>query len=310
MNVESTGQPKCRFVFSGGGMRCIALIGFLSHLQAASDVDFTSPTREVQSFCGSSGGSLIAALCYMRVDLNTAALLNRVESIVQACAAVDSISNFIKGKTTGLSSGNQVREGILETIQHYTSLVDPTFSELAQKIGKKDELVVCATNVFEYRPIYFSHKRTPDIKVCTALMASMCIPILFQPIEIGTDYFIDGGLTDNLPFTFDFIQRFNERQECIDVWLFDANENDTQVKPVKKSPPTMLQTIKALLAGSSHLLQLHVNYVSILNKVYKTMNLKKINMCCDVAQFQFDSCKMNALLNLGETYGKQFLSQT
>ena len=309
MNVCSTGQPKCRFVFSGGGMRCIALIGFLSHLQAASDVDFTSPSREVQSFCGSSGGSLIAALCYMRVDLNTTALLNRVEKIVMACAAVDSISNFIKGKTTGLSSGKQVRKLILETIQHYTSLTDPTFSELAQQIGKEDELVVCATNVFEYRPTYFSHKRTPDIKVCTALMASMCVPILFQPIEIGDAYYIDGGLTDNLPFTFDFIQRFNERQECIDVWMFDANESDTQVKPVKKSP-SMLQTVKALLAGSSHLLELHNNYVSILNEVYKTMNLKKIKMCCDVAQFQFDSSKMNALLNLGETYGKQFLSQT
>jgi NTE family protein len=57
-------------------------------------------------------------------------------------------------------------------------------------------LIVCATELNTGRARYFSSGPLID-----TLLASSCIPLLFAPVRLGDYWFVDGGLTDNLPAT-------------------------------------------------------------------------------------------------------------
>lgn len=50
------------------------------------------------------------------------------------------------------------------------------------------------TGLPEYIPVI------PDDKCFTALRATCAIPILFQPVEINGKYYLDGGMSDSIPF--------------------------------------------------------------------------------------------------------------
>lgn len=50
------------------------------------------------------------------------------------------------------------------------------------------------TGLPEYIPVI------PDDKCFTALRATCALPILFQPVEINGKYYLDGGLSDSIPF--------------------------------------------------------------------------------------------------------------
>lgn len=72
-------------------------------------------------------------------------------------------------------------------------LVD--FNEL-QKYNKK-KIFICATNVKTNKAKIFTNK---EITV-DAVLASSCLPFLFQAVKIGDDYYWDGGYMGNPPLT-------------------------------------------------------------------------------------------------------------
>lgn len=72
-----------------------------------------------------------------------------------------------------------------------TDLID--FNEL--KLYNKKKLYICATNVKTNRAKIFSNK---DISV-DAVLASACLPFLFQAVEIEGEYYWDGGYMGNPP---------------------------------------------------------------------------------------------------------------
>lgn len=72
-----------------------------------------------------------------------------------------------------------------------TDLID--FEDL-HKYNKK-KLFICATNVKTNRAKIFSNK---DITV-DSVLASACLPFLFQAVEIGGEYYWDGGYMGNPP---------------------------------------------------------------------------------------------------------------
>ncbi|MBA3665278.1 MAG: patatin-like phospholipase family protein [Bacteroidetes bacterium] len=69
------------------------------------------------------------------------------------------------------------------------------FKEL--QLYNKKKLFICATNVKTNRAKIFSNK---DITV-DAVMASACLPFLFQAVEIDGEYYWDGGYMGNPPIS-------------------------------------------------------------------------------------------------------------
>ena len=76
--------------------------------------------------------------------------------------------------------------GIMKILK--TSLSAKKFEEL------KIPLYVAATDLNHGKSVYFSEGELFD-----PVMASASIPVLFQPVLINNNYFVDGGVMDNLP---------------------------------------------------------------------------------------------------------------
>ena len=72
-----------------------------------------------------------------------------------------------------------------------------TMLELYEMTGSTLEIVT--THLKQATPMYISHITHPNLPVIVAIKASMTIEILMQPVLIDDQFFIDGGLSDNLP---------------------------------------------------------------------------------------------------------------
>lgn len=61
--------------------------------------------------------------------------------------------------------------------------------------GLKKRLMVMTTNFNEGSPAFFDQG-----DLIQPTLASSSIPVLFSPVRIGNDLYVDGGLMDNLPY--------------------------------------------------------------------------------------------------------------
>lgn len=77
-------------------------------------------------------------------------------------------------------------DGLEKVLGHY--LHAQTFGELAMP------LYVCTTNFTKAQVRYF-HQGS----LINAVMASCAIPMVLKPVQIGNEFYVDGGLMNNLP---------------------------------------------------------------------------------------------------------------
>lgn len=71
---------------------------------------------------------------------------------------------------------------------------------LAQKNPTQfKHLTVIASNLTRQQPQIFSAQTSPDLPIWHAVRASISIPLIFEPVKINNDYFVDGGLAWNYP---------------------------------------------------------------------------------------------------------------
>ena len=83
---------------------------------------------------------------------------------------------------TGLVNMDGLRELILKLI--------PENSFDALKIP----LTIAATNLTKGKAEYFTAGQ-----LIPAVLASCCVPVLFNPVQVNGEVYVDGGMTDNLP---------------------------------------------------------------------------------------------------------------
>lgn len=104
----------------------------------------------------------------------------------------DILQFFKKIKTSSFFHPALSMKGLLKTdiIQKFlqTHIPEDDFSAL------KIPLTVGATNLRYGRTDYFCSGQ-----LFAPICASSCIPVLFDPLKIGEDWYIDGGILNNLP---------------------------------------------------------------------------------------------------------------
>jgi NTE family protein len=84
------------------------------------------------------------------------------------------------------------RNGILE-ISGINKLLEANLN--AKKFEDlKIPLIVCATDLNNGMPVYFSKG-----DLISSVIASSSIPVMFKPVIINKIYYVDGGVLDNLP---------------------------------------------------------------------------------------------------------------
>jgi NTE family protein len=162
MNLDK----KIGIALSGGGVRGISHLGVLKALNQRG----IFPTRISGSSAGAIAGTLYAA-GYEPDEI--------LDIIIK--------TNYFKFLRPAISWTGILRMDIVEELfRKY--LPENSFESL------KLPMSVAATDIKHAKVVYFS-----EGELIKPLMASSCIPGMFDPIAIGSNYYVDGGVLNNLP---------------------------------------------------------------------------------------------------------------
>jgi len=151
---------------SGGGARGISHLGVLKALdELGVHLDYIS---------GTSTGALIGALYSYGLS---------PEKILELIINTRFFSSLRPAWTwTGLVNMDGLRDLIMKQIP------EDSFDVL------KIPLTITATNLTKGKADYFTAG-----PLMPAVLASCCVPVLFNPVQVNGEVYVDGGITDNLP---------------------------------------------------------------------------------------------------------------
>ncbi|WP_017729839.1 patatin-like phospholipase family protein [Nafulsella turpanensis] len=156
---------KLGIALSGGGIRCIAHLGIIKGLQEEGVM--------AGEYTGSSAGALAAALLAAGKEPEEILELLLQTQIFSAIRPAFSFRGLL-----------DVEKALSFCLPH----LPETFEEL------KVPLVVAATQVRSGKTTFFS--KGP---LKAAVLASCCLPVIFHPVKVDGELYIDGGLINNLP---------------------------------------------------------------------------------------------------------------
>jgi len=204
-----TGQVRYnRLVFSGGGIKGICFCGVLLELDQRGILYDTEKKLKIDSICGVSAGSIIAALFavgYTPNEIKDIMFSINLEKISNdGNSYIGETENIIEG--WGTCQGNYIQELLGNLIKEKTGNYNYTFTDLYKEKGI--ELVILATNISDKKVDYFYHGHSNEIysntPIIQAVRMSMSIPGIFEPYHFNESLYVDGGVLDNYPlYVFD-----------------------------------------------------------------------------------------------------------
>lgn len=159
-------MSKTGFVLSGGGVRGIAHLGVIKALN-----EFGIYPSMIS---GTSAGSIVGA--FVASGHTPDEILHLAKH-----AGIFSFSNILFHKQ-GLFNMNAFEELYLKHIPHNS------FEQL------NIPLHVTATDIVKGETVYFNKG-----ELSKTLMASSCVPVVFEPISYDGKLLLDGGILNNLP---------------------------------------------------------------------------------------------------------------
>lgn len=157
---------KTGIVLSGGGARGISHVGVLKALDEFG----------VKASClaGTSAGSIVGSLYAYGYAPDKIMEIIQTTSFVKAMRPAWSLTGFLS------------LDGLGVVLKKY--MPENTFEAL------KLPITIAATDLRKGKIEYFSSG-----ELIPAIMASCCVPAVFNPIQFNGNIYVDGGVLDNLP---------------------------------------------------------------------------------------------------------------
>ena len=189
-------------IISGGASKGIAALGALQALIDRKMLD------KVKKYIGTSVGAIISyLLCigYSPIEL----IVSLRNSTIFDELNVFNIGNLTKGDgVTKWSIINVFLEKLtLEKVGYLLTLKD-----IYEKYEK--ELICCTYNQTLRKKEYMSYKNNPNLPCLIALRMSSNLPFIFDRFKYMNNYYIDGGIVDNLP-----LDLLNKEEKTIAIYL-------------------------------------------------------------------------------------------
>lgn len=177
---------KIGLALGGGGARGICHIAFLEALDEMG--------IEVSMISGTSIGSLIGALYASGLS---GADIREMLNNIRFKDIVEMVDLKLFG-TTSLFKGQGMKDFMQKNMTVHT------FEEL------KIPLKIVATDFWAQKQVILENG-----DLVSAIMASICIPAVFEPVLRDQHVLIDGGIANNVPF--DILKEYNRTIVAIDV---------------------------------------------------------------------------------------------
>lgn len=181
-------------VFEGGGVKGIAYVGALRHLQDLGILD------DIERVGGTSAGAINAVLLSLGYTPDeTRDILSKLDFknfMDDSWGVARDTRRLIK--KFGWYRGKFFRDWIGKRIKKKTGNPFSTFNDF-HNAGYKD-LYLVATNISTGYYKVYSYEHTPKYRVCDAVRLSMSIPLFFKARrDDRDDVFVDGGVLANYP---------------------------------------------------------------------------------------------------------------
>ncbi|MDD3875263.1 MAG: patatin-like phospholipase family protein [Bacteroidales bacterium] len=157
---------KIALVLSGGGVRGFAHLGVIKALNEYGIYP--------DIIAGTSAGAIAAALYADGYKPDEAVAIFKEKELLKYIELIIPRTSLVK------------MTGMIKLLNNY--LRAKQFEEL------KTPIIIAASNINTGKCEYFSKG-----ELIKPLVASASIPILFNPVNINDNYFIDGGVLDNFP---------------------------------------------------------------------------------------------------------------
>lgn len=168
-------------IVAGGGAKAISALGAIHALHRNGRL------VNLKMVAGTSAGAIVAA----GVALGRPPLDMCKAFVKDVYAPEFDLQNF--SRTFGVDAGGHIARWIDIVLDGKY-----TFESIREVTGI--DLVVCATNLNQRKPAYFSAEKTPTVDVATAIRMSCAIPLYFSAVTLNDEVFVDGALCDNFPY--------------------------------------------------------------------------------------------------------------
>jgi len=197
-------------VMSGGAVKGIALLGVIKYLE---EIDVIS---QISRFIGSSVGSCVCFL--LNIGYKSHELIETFVNISLDKFKEfnpDNIINFLE--VWGFDEGNRIEKTLRVFLKKKYGKDKITLLEL-YNLTKK-ELNIMTTCINLQTGHLFNHKTFPDVDAITAIRASISVPVLYIPIKINGNTYVDGALISNYPIEY----AENNNKKTIGIILSDQS---------------------------------------------------------------------------------------
>lgn len=278
-------------VFSGGAGKGYAHLGFLNVLQSLLKLYGKNMLEHLKGFGGSSFGALLALACSLDLDYDLMKSWFMEVDTASIFAKIDVI-NFWQRR--GLLRNTNIETKIIELMKLRFGNPDLSFEELYRRTKKHLRIVM--SNVSDCTVEYWDHINHPKEKVIKAIVSSMALPIIFEPVEILGKLYADGGIYMNSP-----------------VDLFPASQSlilriDGQVR-LETTEPTTPQYLLHLIFSAMEFYER--NYLSQVSEEYKCRIIPiKVNECGTMDMMNPPLCLRNQLIESGEKAAMDYFIHT
>ena len=244
-------QKTLNLALQGGGSHGAFTWGVIDRLLEDGRIRF-------DGLCGTSAGAMNAVVCafgFMRDG--SAGARAALHDFWKKVSAAGELYSPIRSNPFGALFDDAIRttsyamfDSLTRTLSPYQ--LNPTnFNPLRTVLEnvvdfaqfrtcKHMRVFVCATNVRTGKPkVFHNHEVTAD-----AVLASACLPYLFQAVEIEGEHYWDGGYVGN-PAIFPLIYE----TDALDIMI--VHINPLNVKDVPRTAPEILDRVNEISFNSS-----------------------------------------------------------
>jgi predicted acylesterase/phospholipase RssA len=196
-------KERLSLVFDGAAELALVYIGALERMSERS----IFREYDVTEILGSSSGSLIALiLCLGVMDVT------EVQQLIDMITVEDDIyllkmeGIFQVFDEYGIDDGANIIATVSSIFVKYANMEDMSFQGLADfQMSQREfapKLRVMGTNICKHGLVIFDADTTPQMSVALAIRISTSVPIMYKPVVLNGDVYVDGCIANACPATY------------------------------------------------------------------------------------------------------------
>lgn len=258
--MRSINTPFTHLILGGGGLSGLTYIGIYRFIKEHGMME------HIRYVSGTSIGALFAFLIGLNVDyeyMETFFIEHFAEKNQMTEFDPKSILHFRTNQ--GMYSAERFRKYIVQFLRTIDpTLEDITFTDYLKLTGVDIHIHVTSLNT--YSPLDLSNNTHPEMSVVTAVLASMSIPLMFEPVIYKDLVLVDGGCCANL-------QIYEIAKNKLNKILYVALGIDTVFTTESLKTNTLLYGASVMMTlVTSHTKKIIEDYKEVIDIIHITKN--------------------------------------